>query len=177
MINTYYDGSDGIVRELAAAFLSPDYYEVRSLLARYSLTEVMVHLDMMQFHSYSAVDGSDTIDTPDVWYDRAVSLITGDNDTVANNALVDAALDKYLTLHSDIFGDYIARFPPKPTDSHKLHAIRGSYLEFLQRNQLEVLLPMFFQFFVMQVDHMFCEHNQAELVICVHGNCKLIFLI
>ena len=151
MINSYYGGSDGIPRELSAAFLSPDYYEVRSLLERYSLTEVGVHLDMMQFHTFSPQSGDDIISSPDVWYDNALSLVTGSNDTDANNALVDSALDKYLVLHCEIFGDYLSRLPPKPQDPKKLYAIRGTFLEFLERNKLDVLLPMFFQFFVMQV--------------------------
>ena len=52
-------GQDGIIREMGAAFLSPDYDEVRGLAARYGATTLPISVSKeMQFHSA-------TTDTPE----------------------------------------------------------------------------------------------------------------
>lgn len=155
---------DTVTRELGAAFLSPDYDEVRALLRRFNQSEQPISsTDEMRFHTrlpaqsdFDAEDGAggvpqDRAVSPAAWSDAWLAHITGSDDTEANNALVDQALDRYYALHESIFGDYGRnRFPPEPETEAQLFAIRGTGWDFLQRNHLEVLEPMFYQFYDLQ---------------------------
>lgn len=156
------DGGDNVTRELGAAFLSPDYDEVRALLARYNQTEVAISsIDEMQFHVHFPDDEPNPVETtssraervvtPQVWAEHWVSRITGSDNVTANNELVDEALKKYYTLHESIFGPMGRnRFPTEPETDEQLEAIHGSSLSFLVRHGLDILQPLMYQFFVLQ---------------------------
>ena len=160
------DDDDDVTRELGAAFLSPDYDEVRALLQRYGMSEQPVNaISEMRFHvhypSEQLQSPQGNGELPGSFYQRAVppsewaahwtAAITNSTDEDGNDALINAALDKYVQLHLSIFGDMGQnRFPPEPATDERLAMIQGSGLEFLLRNKLEVLHPLFYQFFVLQ---------------------------
>ncbi len=162
-------GGDNVTRELGAAFLSPDYDEVRALLARYNQTEQPISsVDEMSFHVHYPADQPDPFQpppassssssplaehvvSPQSWADHWVAKITGSDDAAANNAAVGEALDAYYVLHESIFGPMGRnRFPSEPATDEQLEAIRGSGVAFLVRNGLDILQPLLYQFFVLQ---------------------------
>jgi len=147
-------GDGNITRELGAAFLSPDYYEVRALLDRFGQNTVPISIDtMIQLHTANSdvrPGPAEDVSSASVWANRWVSTFTNTTDPSINADIVSDALNKYITLHGSIFGEYQGRFPPKPSSASKLLAINGTILDFFARHDLQVLEPMFFQFFVMQ---------------------------
>jgi len=57
---------------------------------------------------------------------------------------------RYYKIHMEIFGDYKGRFPPRPLSAARLRAINVTGVDFLLRNELHALQPLFYQFFDMQ---------------------------
>jgi uncharacterized protein (TIGR03792 family) len=143
-------GDHNVTREAGAAFLSPDYLETRALIRRFGLNTVPLDVaTMMRFHPAGASAGSTV--SGSAWFAAWVANITGDPDNYANSQKVAAATERYIALHVTIFGNYsfASRLPPQPSQA-KLEEIRGSFADFLQRRGLQVLEPLFYQFFVMQ---------------------------
>eukprot|EP00037_Helgoeca_nana_P005915 m.55045 g.55045 ORF g.55045 m.55045 type:complete len:561 (-) comp16851_c0_seq1:55-1737(-) len=138
-------GGDGVARDVGGEFLSPDYYETVGLINRFNLTllplsssnDTRVHLN------------NGTVTSSSAWYNARVANITKSRDPVANSKAVTAALAQYVAIHRSIFGAYTGRFPPQPPPA-SMDRIRGTALDFLARNNLTVLEPLFFNFFVMQ---------------------------
>ena len=91
-------GADNITRELGAAFLSPDYAEVRALLRRFGLTEQPIDVKtMMRFHTSQVLpNGTDTerVESPMTWYTAWVAKITGITDPTAQKAAVGSAIQR-----------------------------------------------------------------------------------
>jgi hypothetical protein len=136
-----------VVRELSAAFLSPDYYEVRGLADRFGQVEVPFSVSkMIQMHSTNSA----AVATPAEWYNTWISNITGNSNVTANGDAISSALGRYYKLHASIFGQYKTRLPPAPKTPAMLTAIDCTILEFLEQNDLEILHPLFYNFFVMQ---------------------------
>ena len=138
-------GGDPITRDAGAEFMSPDYVETRALVRRFGLTE----LPISGSHEirYHTSNGSSI--TSAAWANAWVANITGSSDAAANARAVSDALNRYIVLHHAIFGNYTGRLPPMPNPA-AMHLIRGSTREFLARNDLRVLEPLFYQFFTMQ---------------------------
>jgi hypothetical protein len=148
-------GGDNITRELGAAFLSPDYEEVRALLARYGQSEEPISVEhMMRFHTTRAAPNGTTVDTAEsakAWYGAWVGRILNTTDPAAQTAAVSAALQRYTDIHSSIFGaTYKGRFPPRPVSPSALARLNCTGEAFLENNGIGVLLPLMYQFFVMQ---------------------------
>ena len=144
---TYSKNESGasFTRELGAAFLSPDYDEVRGLLKRFNRTEVPISVTkQMNFHSQNVTE------TAKNWYTNWIFNITGVRNVTIQNQHVQAALLKYNTIHESIFGTYEGRFPPLPTSSTAMQLLNQTAISFLMTNQLEILHPLMYQFFVMQ---------------------------
>ena len=60
-------GEDGVIRELGAAFLSPDYYETRALMHRFGVDEVPVSLSNgVRFHPEANPTGPGILGS--TWY-------------------------------------------------------------------------------------------------------------
>ena len=136
-----------VVRELGTAFLSPDYYEVRGLLSRFKQEEVPVSVSKeIQTHSNHTAPGIPISQ----WYDDQVAKVTGTTDKDANMRNISIALNRYFGIHAEIFGKYDGRMPPEPKDATALQRIDCSIDEFLVQESLQILHPLFYQFFVMQ---------------------------
>ena len=123
------DDQTNVTRELGAAFLSPDYVEVREFLKRYGEKDVPLSVKrMMHFHNTSTTpfpdqvhrpeEGNpahhDTAELPSDYYNRWLKTFTGTSDPGINGKLVGEALEKYYAISAEIFGDYAGRFPPRP---------------------------------------------------------------
>lgn len=102
---------DTVTRELGATFLSPDYREVRALLARYAQKELPISVGK----EIRAHDTGGAVTTMAEWEAKWVANITGDPDAAKNAARVSEALDRYFDLHVKIFGNYsyATRRPPR----------------------------------------------------------------
>ena len=144
---------DGITRELGAAFLSPDYDEVRGLLLRYNMSEVPISVTKeMNFHKgKNILNVNNNTETAKQWYSNWIYNITGIKNTTKQNLQVSAALNKYNSLHMQMFGAYSGRFPPQPSTTENLELLANTTaLDFLYRYDLHILEPLMYQFFVMQ---------------------------
>jgi hypothetical protein len=151
MINSYKDSSNGNVVELSAAFILPDYYEVTSLLNRYSHTLLPLNSTVLQYHITDRLSFEDIALSPTAWYYDAVSRIVGSDDSAENDKLVAVALAIYLEMHANIFGVYSGRFPPKPQSDSALIHLKGSFMDFLNRFDIGILAPLMLQVFSIQV--------------------------
>jgi len=87
-----------VTRELGAAFLSPDYDEVRALLQRYGLPEQPISVkDMMRFHVRNTLSNGTVVDhaeLPTKWYGDWVATVTGIREPEAQGKAVGAALER-----------------------------------------------------------------------------------
>ena len=133
------DDQTNVTRELGAAFLSPDYVEVREFLKRYGEKDVPLSVKrMMHFHNTSTTpspgqvhrpEGNpalhDTAELPSDYYNRWLKSFTGTSDPGVNGKLVGEALDKYYAISAEIFGDYAGRFPPRPKTPQQLQMLKG----------------------------------------------------
>lgn len=149
MIQTSYDHGDGIPRELSSSFIFSDYDEMSALLHRFKLTQIPIDFEMISYRQ-SLLNNSDVILSSQEWFSEAISLVTGSTDMEYNVKLIITALEKYSLLHQRIFGKYTSRLPPMPNSYAKLQELQGSFLDFLQRHDLVVLIPLMFQFFSMK---------------------------
>ena len=142
-------GADNVTRELGAAFLSPDYVEVRALLARFGQEELPLStLSQLEFHSEHG--GTETVQSAAEWALQRLSHYTNTTNATANAEAVQAALSRYVSLHRNIFGEYEGRFPPEPSSPDLLAMLNCSGLDFLTAHKLLVLEPLLYQFFVLQ---------------------------
>ena len=147
---------DDVTRELGAAFLSPDYDEVRGLLRRFGQREVPLSVKhSIRFH-HALKNGTEVIERAADWSNAWVARFTGTANATANGAAVGAALARYEALHASIFGAYAGRFPPKPATPARMAMINGTMLDFLARNDLRVLTPFMYQ----PVFRTFCRRTQ-----------------
>ena len=180
------DLQTNITRELGAAFLSPDYIEVREFLKRYNESGVPLSVKhMMHFHNTTDIpqeivsslfgnnnnnmkqttkqkkssEGEKEIPTqqqrdipelPATYYNNWLKKYTGTNDPNINGKLVSDALNKYYAISNKIFGNYKGRFPPRPKTITQLNMLNGTAIDFLKRNDIELLYPLMYQFFVLQ---------------------------
>lgn len=79
--------ADNVTRELGAAFLSPDYHEVRALLARFGQKELpLSKRTQLEFRTESA-GSAEAVQTPDAWANERVSRYTHTTNATANAAL------------------------------------------------------------------------------------------
>jgi hypothetical protein len=149
MIQTSYD-IDGIPRELSSAFVFSDYYELSALLHRFKLTQIPIDFEMISYRQSLSNNSADVILSPEEWFSEAIPLVTGSTDMEYNYNLMVTALERYSLIHKEIFGTYTTRLPPIPNSYAKLQELKGSFLDFLQRHDLVVLLPLMFQLFAMK---------------------------
>ena len=142
-------GGVNVSRELGAAFLSPDYVEVRALLGRFGQKELPLSTrTQLEFHV--SRDGSDHVQSASSWAEERVSRYTNSTNATRNAQAVSAALGRYIGLHRSIFGAYSGRFPPEPRTARQLALLNATGLAFLEAHDLLVLEPLLFQFFVLQ---------------------------
>lgn len=71
-----------------------------------------------------------------------VQQITKEKSPKKNLALVLQALGRYIQLHKELFGSYEGALMQKPTDA-VFSRISGTFLEFLKRENLSILTPLF----------------------------------
>ena len=106
----------GFSREMGAAFLSPDYVEVRSLLTRFGQKAVPLEVQkMLRFHY------GNNITSAGDWSNSWVGNITGTLNKTANGIAVGNALKRYFSLHKFIFGAYRGSIFDMHKYSIKLH--------------------------------------------------------
>jgi hypothetical protein len=109
---------------------------------------------MMRFHSTRVAPNGTTVDTAEsakAWYGAWVGRILNTTDPVAQKTAVSAALQRYTEIHASIFGaSYKGRFPPRPVSPSALARLNCTGEAFLENNDIGVLLPLMYQFFVMQ---------------------------
>ena len=111
------DPADNITRELGAAFLSPDYFEVRALLARFGQRELPLSTrTQLQFHSTSGA--AEVVQEPSEWANDRVAQYTNTTNATYNAQAVQEALSRYLSLHQHIFVRTAALGALEPALSH-----------------------------------------------------------
>ena len=148
---TAADG-DNITRELGAAFLSPDYVEVRALLSRFGQDELPLSTrTQLEFHvPRGGGDAGEDVLNATAWAAERLARVTNSSNATHNAEVMAGALSRYEALHRHIFGAYEGRFPPEPASADRLALLNATGLEFLERHGLAALEPLLYQFFVLQ---------------------------
>ena len=136
----------GVPQEMGTSYLTSDYEENVIELVR-------------KFTSDSLLD----LPSPSIWLDRfplqpiayssyiileSMKNFKTNNITIAVNSLI-RAIGKYKALHQQLFGTYKGELMSKP-NATVLYAIRGTFLEFLKRNDLQSLEPLFLASYAIQ---------------------------
>ena len=147
---TAADG-DNITRELGAAFLSPDYVEVRALLSRFGQDELPLSTrTQLEFHvPRGGGDAGEDVLNATAWAAERLARVTNSSNATHNAEVMAGALSRYEALHRHIFGAYEGRFPPEPASADRLALLNATGLEFLERHGLAAL-ELLYQFFVLQ---------------------------
>ncbi len=135
----------GAPQETGTCYLAPDYEENIIQLMRKFVGEQLVHLP-------PASIWLDRFNVP-ITYQQYVGFesLRNFNTTdpkVAVKMLVGAIM-KYNSLHQKLFGNYTGELMPRPSAA-VMHAIRGTYMEYLQRNGLTSLVPLLLASHTMQ---------------------------
>ncbi|MFT4978357.1 MAG: putative NAD/FAD-dependent oxidoreductase [Myxococcota bacterium] len=156
---------DGELHELGTAYLNPDYIEVINLLKEYDLDDRVPYEgrtvwlppgheegDEIAFEDWIVEEARLSLrDMPqslrdalpeeipdlvpdwmaDLWPDKVVGLF------------IVGAIARYNRIHKRLLGDdYVGLLPPEPSDE-VLEEIEGSFLDFLKRSGLSILVPIF----------------------------------
>ena len=108
---------DNITRELGAAFLSPDYFEVRSLLARFGQTDLPLSKNTQLEFNVARGDSSESVLSSTEWATQRLSHYTNSTNITHNAEQVQAALERYIRLHRFIFVWSAADTTPPPLPS------------------------------------------------------------
>lgn len=130
---------DGLPHEMGACYTTPAYRQVRALLSEFGL------------YDRAPVAGR-TIIEPDGerlpfgdWVSREfaeqLTGLLGELPSLGVGLFVLRDIWKYNRLYRSIFGRFDGTFPPRPTE-RGLEELSGTFLEFLERNDLQTLIPV-----------------------------------
>ncbi|XP_061179497.1 uncharacterized protein LOC133188131 [Saccostrea echinata] len=123
----------GVWMEFGAAFLSEIYDQIVNLLERYNVGFTVVSKSPISIWEN---DYEDTT-VRDILIKRS-----GERTPQAALRSIQAAVAKYDRIHRCLFGNYSSELMPRPIPD-VLHEIRGTFLDFLRRNDLLLLEPIF----------------------------------
>ncbi|KAJ3314037.1 hypothetical protein HDV04_001068, partial [Boothiomyces sp. JEL0838] len=139
--------NDGIPHEMGTCYLSAVYDNVRSYLAQYDPTNKLVAISN-RHTTFDTVLGSD-IQTPprqdtdptdgmdlSLWYINEMYVDHAVDPTKTPTENFVGAIQKYIGIHLQLFGNYSYGLPPKPSN---FAAINMTAIEFLQNNGLMAL--------------------------------------
>eukprot|EP00795_Rhopilema_esculentum_P008077 gene8077-13993_t len=135
----------GAPHELGTCYLSPDYEEnIIALMKKYT-GDNLVHLP-------SASIWTDKFRMP-LTYQQYVGMESLRNfntkDPLVAKAKLGQTVHKYIKIHQQLFGNYTGELMPRPTRG-VMYKIRGTFMEFLKRNGLQALQPLFLASHTMQ---------------------------
>eukprot|EP00794_Sanderia_malayensis_P011741 gene11741-12962_t len=135
----------GAPQEMGTCYLAPDYEENIIALMREFTSEQLVHLP-------SASIWVDKFKMP-LTYQQYVGGESMRNFNTTNPIqafkMLVGAMMKYNKLHQRLFGNYTGELMPRPSEA-VLHEIRGTFMDFLKRNGLTSLQPIFLACHTMQ---------------------------
>eukprot|EP00111_Clytia_hemisphaerica_P004410 TCONS_00012610-protein len=127
----------GTVHELGTVYLSKDYQMIKDLSEKY------VPGDTSPFPPASVWLDNMTAPIPFTTYAGGfVAKTLGITDQQAIMMEILRALTRYQELHREIFGEYTGELMPQPSKEN-MEKIRGTFLEFIIRNGLQALVPLF----------------------------------
>ncbi len=135
----------GAPHEAGTCYLAPDYEENIIELMKKFTNDELVHLPsasiwLVRFNApltYQQYVGAQSL--------RNFNT----TDPVLAFKMLVGAIQKYIAIHQRLFGNYTGELMPRPTAA-VLHEIRGTFMEFLQRNGLTSLHPLFLASHTMQ---------------------------
>lgn len=123
----------GVWNEFGTVFFSDIYDQTAKLIQQYTPSF------RIKSKSTSSVRLNDYEETS--WRSLLIQNTRETNAQVALRRII-AQLDKYERIHRCLFGNYSSELMPRPTPD-VMYEIRGTVLEFLQRNDLMLLAPYF----------------------------------
>ena len=135
----------GAPHDMGTVYLSPDYEEnIIRLMKKYT-GDNLAHLP-------SASIWLGNLRAPITYQQYVIATSMKNfqttNKTEAARKLFGAVL-KYIALHQQLFGNYTGELMPRPS-STVMHLIRGTFMEFLKRYNLDSLQPLFLASHTMQ---------------------------
>jgi len=129
----------GVPYPLGTVFLEPTYFDNIVPLAReYNVGEV-IPLPDVSF--WTANNDNSSLSLP-LYYVTELSKFTKSQDPVINIGFLVTNIIKYIRLHKELFGDYEGDFMLKPSNA-VMRRIRGTFIQFLKRENLEPLKIIF----------------------------------
>ena len=135
----------GAPHDMGTVYLSPDYEENIIQLMKKFTGDHLAHLP-------SASIWLDKFKSP-LTYQTYVGLESLKNFQTRNKTLAKLKLFnsimQYIKLHQRLFGNYTGELMPRP-NQYVMNQIRGTFMEFLKRNNLAALHPLFLASHTMQ---------------------------
>ena len=135
----------GAPQDMGTVYLSPDYEEnIIKLMKKYT-GDNLAHLPPASIRL-----GDLKLSIPYKQYVIVESMrnFNTTNTTIAGMKLVHA-MKSYIGLHARLFGNYTGELMPRPSRS-VMHRIRGTFMDFLKRENLASLQPIFLASHTMQ---------------------------
>ncbi len=130
---------------MGTCYLSPDYESNIIDLAKKFMPDSLVHMPVSS-----------------VWLDNTagpipyqkyviMEILKHFNTTEKHQALQKLLgnIQQYISLHQALFGNYTGELMPRP-NATVMHEIRGTFMQFLQRNKLTGILPILLPAHTMQ---------------------------
>ncbi|XP_034309230.2 uncharacterized protein [Magallana gigas] len=123
----------GVWNEFGTVFFSDIYDQTANLIKQYTPS----------FRIKSKADSSVRLnDNEETTWQRILLQNTRETNPQEGLRRIVAQLDRYERIHRCLFGNYSSELMPRPTPD-VMYEIRGTVLEFLQRNDLLLLAPYF----------------------------------
>ncbi|MEN0061041.1 MAG: FAD-dependent oxidoreductase [Myxococcota bacterium] len=129
----------GVKHEMGACYTTPAYRQVRALLSEFGL------YDRAPVAGRTIIRADGTEQTFGDWaseeFASQLQGIAGRLPSLGVGLFVLRDIWRYNRLHRSIFGRYDGTFPPRPSQ-RGLEQMQGTFLEYLERNKLQTLIPV-----------------------------------
>lgn len=136
----------GAIHDMGTVYITADYQEVKKLIAKYTPNKLK-DPEVAFVWPKEASSSSKSIKFSTYAF---LNLIEKHKNPRFNIQVYVANLIlKYIRLHNLYLGTYVGDLMPEPSDDNKFH-IRGSFMDYLVRNNLEDLRDLFIATFSLQ---------------------------
>lgn len=131
----------GVAQPQGTVFLTPSYFDtVVPLAKQYGVGDLMESPAPNFWMTNSSLDPRNKLTGPEFIF-GSVQQITKEKSLQKNVALLLDGITRYLQLYKDLFGSFQGALMRRPS-SDVLHRISGTFLEFLEREDLLVVAPV-----------------------------------
>jgi len=153
----------GVPNPMGAIYLEANYFEnLVPLAQQYGLGDIVKIPNNLGIWTSNSVEDPGAKQTFATFLLGTLSGITNSTSPQVNiGAFIEASI-RYIGLHKEMFGTYSGDLMERPSPE-VLHRTRGTFLEFLQRENLHIMIPIF------QISHTAIGYGYLDEVSTLYG--------